>query len=167
LNIRLPLPQAGAAMRIVRPLLVGALVVLVAVTWRRSSRCTSCANRSCAPPLRRTVCWWTGCVRIWPGSEPRRRRSSRPTRRYAPELSDLKGVKLSSGTSVVILMSSPKGWKAEATHPSLKGAEVVHRDAHGRRRVVSHDGRGWHEGRDGRKKPNDAAGPPPPAQHQH
>jgi hypothetical protein len=45
---------------------------------------------------------------------------------YAAELSDLKGLKLSSGTSVVVLMSSPKGWKAEATHPSLKGAEVVH-----------------------------------------
>jgi hypothetical protein len=45
---------------------------------------------------------------------------------YAAELSDLKGVKLSSGTSVVILMSSPKGWRAEATHPSLAGAEVVH-----------------------------------------
>jgi hypothetical protein len=45
---------------------------------------------------------------------------------YAPELSDLKGVKLSQGTNVIILMSGPMGFKAEATNFSLKGAEVVH-----------------------------------------
>jgi hypothetical protein len=45
---------------------------------------------------------------------------------YASELSDLKNLKLSSGTSIVILMSGPMGWKAEATHPSLTGAEVLH-----------------------------------------
>jgi hypothetical protein len=45
---------------------------------------------------------------------------------YAPELSELKGVKLASGTSIVVLMSGPMGWKAEATHPSLTGAEVLH-----------------------------------------
>jgi hypothetical protein len=45
---------------------------------------------------------------------------------YAAEVSDLKGLKLASGATVVILMSGPAGWKAEATHPSLTGAEVVH-----------------------------------------
>jgi hypothetical protein len=45
---------------------------------------------------------------------------------YSPELSDLKGLKLSSGASIVVLMSGPMGWKAQATHASLKGAEVVH-----------------------------------------
>jgi hypothetical protein len=45
---------------------------------------------------------------------------------YSPELSDLKGLKLSSGASIVVLMSSPMGWRAEATHASLQGVEVVH-----------------------------------------
>lgn len=45
---------------------------------------------------------------------------------YAPELADLKGLKLGSGASVVVLMAGPKGWKAEATHPALAGSEVVH-----------------------------------------
>lgn len=45
---------------------------------------------------------------------------------YAAELTDLQGLQLSSGTSVVILTSGPKGWQAEATHPSLPEAEVVH-----------------------------------------
>jgi len=44
---------------------------------------------------------------------------------YASELADLESVKLSPGTTVVILSSSPEGWEAEATHPSLQGAEVV------------------------------------------
>ena len=44
---------------------------------------------------------------------------------YASELADLTGVKLSDGVNVVILMSDSKGWRAEATHPSLPGAEVV------------------------------------------
>jgi hypothetical protein len=44
---------------------------------------------------------------------------------YASELGDLENVKLSPGTTVVILSSSPDGWEAEATHPSLQGAEVV------------------------------------------
>jgi hypothetical protein len=89
---------------------------------------------------------------------------------YAPELSDLKGVKLSSGASVVILMSSPRGWKAEATHASLKGAEVVHvmRMAEGEScPMMGEDGaRGGMAGMGG-NKPEGAAGPPPPAQHQH
>jgi len=86
---------------------------------------------------------------------------------YAPEVSDLKGVKLSSGTSVVIMMSSPKGWKAEATHPSLKGAEVVHvmRMAAGESCPMM--GEGGMKGGMGGKKQDDAAAPPPPAQHQH
>lgn len=88
---------------------------------------------------------------------------------YAPELSDLKGVKLSSGTSVVILMSSPKGWKAEATHPSLKGAEVVHvmRMAEGESCPMMGEGgmKGGMGGMGGKKQ--DGAGPPPAAQHQH
>jgi hypothetical protein len=83
---------------------------------------------------------------------------------------DLEGVKLSSGTSVVILMGSPKRWKAEATYPSLKGAEVVHvmRMAAGESCPMMGDG-GMMGGMGGMggKKPNDAAGPPPPAQHQH
>ena len=45
---------------------------------------------------------------------------------YAAELSDLSGLQLSSGASVVILMSGSKGWQAEAIHPSLPDAEVVH-----------------------------------------
>jgi hypothetical protein len=88
---------------------------------------------------------------------------------YASELSDLKGVKLSSGTSVVILMSSPKGWKAEATHPSLAGAEVVHvmRLAAGEKCPMMEmggmkGGMGGMGGMGGKKA--DAA---PPAQHQH
>lgn len=89
---------------------------------------------------------------------------------YAPELSDLKGLKLSSGTSVVVLMSSPKGWKAEATHPSLKGAEVVHvmRTAEGESCPMMGEGgmKGGMGGMGG-KKQDDAAAPPPPAQHQH
>jgi hypothetical protein len=85
---------------------------------------------------------------------------------YAPELSDLKGVKLSSGTSVVILMSSPKGWKAEATHPSLKGAEVVHvmRMAEGESCPMMGEG-GMKGGMGGGKK--EGAEAAPPAQHQH
>jgi hypothetical protein len=89
---------------------------------------------------------------------------------YAPEVSDLKGVKLSSGTSVVILMSSPKGWKAEATHPSLKGAEVVHvmRMAEGEScPMMSEGGMKGGMGGMGGKKQDDAAAAPPPAQHQH
>ena len=45
---------------------------------------------------------------------------------YAAELSELKGVKLSGGTSAVILMASPMGWKAEAANTALQGTEVVH-----------------------------------------
>jgi len=92
---------------------------------------------------------------------------------YASEVSDLKGVKLSSGTSVVIMMSSPKGWKAEATHPSLKGAEVVHvmRMAEGESCPMMGEGgmKGGMGGMGGKggKKQDDAAAPPPPAQHQH
>jgi hypothetical protein len=44
---------------------------------------------------------------------------------YASELADLTGVQLSEGVTVVIVMSDSKGWRAEATHPSLPGAEVV------------------------------------------
>ena len=44
---------------------------------------------------------------------------------YASELADLTGVQLSEGVSVVIVMSDSKGWRAEATHASLAGAEVV------------------------------------------
>lgn len=83
---------------------------------------------------------------------------------YAPELSDLKGLKLSSGTSVVVLMSSPKGWKAEATHPSLKGAEVVHvmRMAEGESCPMMGGMAGM-----GAMKQDGPAAPPPPTQHQH
>jgi hypothetical protein len=45
---------------------------------------------------------------------------------FAPELGDLKGLKLGSGAQVVVLMSGPRGWKAEATHPGVTGREVVH-----------------------------------------
>ncbi|HEX5819894.1 MAG TPA: hypothetical protein VFY20_13490 [Gemmatimonadales bacterium] len=87
---------------------------------------------------------------------------------YASELSELKGVKLSSGTSVVILMSSPKGWKAEATHPSLAGAEVVHvmRMAAGEKCPMMDMGGmkgGMGQGGMAGKKAEAA----PPAQHQH
>ena len=94
---------------------------------------------------------------------------------YAPELSDLKGIKLSSGTEVVILMSGPKGWKAEATHPSLPGAEVVHvmRLAAGESCPMMEQG-GRMGGMDhagmpgmGRMNAGAAAGAGPPAQHQH
>lgn len=105
---------------------------------------------------------------------------------YASEVSDLKGVKLSSGTSVIILMSSPKGWKAEATHPSLAGAEVVHvmRMAAGEKcpmmemggmggmggmSGMDHGGMGGMGGMPpmGGMKPGATPGSAPPAQHQH
>ncbi len=31
-----------------------------------------------------------------------------------------------SGATLVLLMSGPDGWKVEATHPALRGTEVVH-----------------------------------------
>jgi L-arabinose isomerase len=91
---------------------------------------------------------------------------------YAPELSDLKGLKLSQGTNVIILMSGPMGFKAEATNFSLKGAEVVHvmRMEKGEKcPMMEHGGTGGMQGMDGMKGmgqggPAPATGAP---QHQH
>jgi hypothetical protein len=154
-------------MRIVRPLLLGALLVLAgrdlaaqqSVHFMRESilRPAAPEDRVLVDRVREDL------ARVRAAEEA----FFAANQTYAPELSDLKGVKLSSGTSVVILMSSPKGWKAEATHPSLKGAEVVHvmRMAEGESCPMM--GEGGMKGGMGGKKPNDAAGPPPPAQHQH
>jgi L-arabinose isomerase len=89
---------------------------------------------------------------------------------YASEVTDLKGVKLSAGISVVILMSSPMGWKAEAAHTSLKGAEVVHvmRMEKGEKCTMMENGgmggMGAMKGMSGMER-----GAPPPAEppHQH
>lgn len=98
---------------------------------------------------------------------------------YASEVGDLKGVKLSPGTSVIVLMSSPMGWKAEATSASLKGAEIVHvmRMEKGETcPMMEHggmSGMGGMKGMDGMKGMEgmpgmgQGAAPAPAPQHQH
>jgi hypothetical protein len=88
---------------------------------------------------------------------------------YASELAELKGLKPSSGTSIVILMSSPKGWKAEASNAALTGAEVVHvmRMQEGESCPMMEKG-GRMGGMGGMGQGGKAAGEAsPPAQHQH
>ena len=79
---------------------------------------------------------------------------------YASELADLTGVQLSEGVSVVIVMSDSKGWRAEATHPSLPGAEVVEvtRLAEGEPRpTMNHGGTGGGRDAAGGARPAAAA----------